>query len=296
MDPKRPLRNVFYFSKVERNGIILLVVVMFATVGFRFVLLQKEKPPIQITITPLHWTEDTAIKDAHIRYSTYPIIPNKEFMTFDPNLVSEETLQKMPFSAVQIKSLIRYRNTGAKFRLKKDLLKIYHMDRSTFSKAEPYIALPEKMVDPKAPQPANDEKKDRRPKQKLDINRADSAALESLPGIGPYLAASIVQYRHRLGGFARLDQLLEIRNFRPEILTQINRHIELLACPNCKINVNKSDAKQLGRHPYIGYALANRMVQYRQQHGPYRAIDDLLKVAGMDRKIMDQIAEHIIVE
>jgi competence ComEA-like helix-hairpin-helix protein len=277
---------------------MLLIAVMFATVGVRYVLLQKEKAPIKMTITPLILTEDsaTAKHDYQNKYPTYPVAQNKVFVPFDPNVVSEESLRKMPFSAVQIKSLIRFRNAGAKFKVKKDLLKIYQMDSLTYSRAAPYIHLPDKKQYPFETLPSSASNKDITPKHKLDLNRADSIALESLPGIGPYLAASIVQYRNRLGGFARLDQLLEIKNFRPEILTQINRHIEVLPCTNCKINVNKTDAKQLGKHPYIGYVIANRMVQYRQQHGPYSVIEDLLKVAGMDRNILDQIAEHIILD
>jgi competence protein ComEA len=45
----------------------------------------------------------------------------------------------------------------------------------------------------------------------LDLNTADEAALDSLPGVGPATAAAIVQHRARIGRFTSVDQLLDVR-------------------------------------------------------------------------------------
>lgn len=45
---------------------------------------------------------------------------------------------------------------------------------------------------------------------KVDINTADRAALESLPGIGPTLAQRIVDYRQANGPFARIEDVMEV--------------------------------------------------------------------------------------
>ena len=42
---------------------------------------------------------------------------------------------------------------------------------------------------------------------RIDINTADSVALESLPGIGPVLAARIIEYRTQNGPFQRIEEL-----------------------------------------------------------------------------------------
>lgn len=44
----------------------------------------------------------------------------------------------------------------------------------------------------------------------VNINQADAAALEALPGIGPALAARIVQYREAHGPFASVDDLRSV--------------------------------------------------------------------------------------
>lgn len=45
----------------------------------------------------------------------------------------------------------------------------------------------------------------------LDLNTADEAALDTLPGVGPATAAAIVQHRARIGRFTSVDQLLDVR-------------------------------------------------------------------------------------
>ena len=45
------------------------------------------------------------------------------------------------------------------------------------------------------------------------LNTADTTALKTIPGIGPYFARKIVQYGERLGGYVNIDQLDEIEDF-----------------------------------------------------------------------------------
>lgn len=55
----------------------------------------------------------------------------------------------------------------------------------------------------------------------LDVNTADAAALEELPGIGPALAAAIVEHRRQSGPFTTVDELVEVSGIGPAKLEQI---------------------------------------------------------------------------
>ena len=55
----------------------------------------------------------------------------------------------------------------------------------------------------------------------VNLNRADSALLESLPRIGPVLAARICKFREALGGFYTVDQLREVWGLEDETATEI---------------------------------------------------------------------------
>lgn len=52
----------------------------------------------------------------------------------------------------------------------------------------------------------------------LPINRADKAALEMLPGVGPHLAEAILAARQKRGRFNGPDDLLEVSGIGPKKL------------------------------------------------------------------------------
>jgi comEA protein len=45
---------------------------------------------------------------------------------------------------------------------------------------------------------------------KVNINTADKAALEALPGIGPAKADAIIEYRQKMGGFKEVSELEKV--------------------------------------------------------------------------------------
>ncbi len=53
------------------------------------------------------------------------------------------------------------------------------------------------------------------PRGKVDLNTADVAALDALPGVGPVTAASIVAWREKNGRFSSVEQLQEIQGIGP---------------------------------------------------------------------------------
>jgi competence protein ComEA len=55
----------------------------------------------------------------------------------------------------------------------------------------------------------------RAPGGKVNINTADLAALESLPGIGPSLAQRILDYRQAHGSFARIEDIMGVSGIGP---------------------------------------------------------------------------------
>src|SRR5436190_200468 len=51
--------------------------------------------------------------------------------------------------------------------------------------------------------------------------------------------------------------------------------------PGAKVNVNTATVDQLVALPGIGPVLAQRIITYREQHGPFRSVRDLLNVPGI---------------
>ena len=61
----------------------------------------------------------------------------------------------------------------------------------------------------------------------VDLNTADAAALDALPGVGPVTAANIVAWRDRNGRFTSIDQLQEIPGIGPAKFAQLAPHLRL---------------------------------------------------------------------
>lgn len=59
----------------------------------------------------------------------------------------------------------------------------------------------------------------------VDLNRADAAGLENLPGVGPATAASIVQFRDEQGPFQSVEDLLDVPGIGPAKLAGLSDRV-----------------------------------------------------------------------
>lgn len=62
------------------------------------------------------------------------------------------------------------------------------------------------------------------------------------------------------------------------------------------ININTADVETLAHELNgIGQKRARAIVAYREQHGPFKSIDDLLNIKGIGKKILDKNRGKIII-
>jgi competence protein ComEA len=59
------------------------------------------------------------------------------------------------------------------------------------------------------------------------------------------------------------------------------------------VDLNSATATELETIPGIGPALAKRIVEFRDEHGPFDRVDDLLKVRGIGEKSLDKLRPHL---
>jgi len=67
--------------------------------------------------------------------------------------------------------------------------------------------------------------------QRVDINRADAWLLETLPGIGPSRARSIIDYRQNNGGFHAVTEITEVADIGAATFEQIKELITVADFP-----------------------------------------------------------------
>jgi competence protein ComEA len=61
------------------------------------------------------------------------------------------------------------------------------------------------------------------------------------------------------------------------------------------VDVNAASVDQLVTVPGIGKSLAQRIVDFRQKNGPFKSVDELLKVQGIGEKSLEKLRPHLVV-
>ncbi len=61
-----------------------------------------------------------------------------------------------------------------------------------------------------------------------------------------------------------------------------------------KLSLGSASAPELEQLPGVGPVLAQRIVTWRTEHGPFRAVDDLNQVSGVGDSLMEQIRPLVI--
>lgn len=60
-----------------------------------------------------------------------------------------------------------------------------------------------------------------------------------------------------------------------------------------KININTADAAELDKLSGVGPALAERIIQYRTEHGPFARPEDIKNVSGIGEKTFEKMASQV---
>ena len=61
------------------------------------------------------------------------------------------------------------------------------------------------------------------------------------------------------------------------------------------VDLNSASEEQLQEVPGIGPSLAKKIVDFRKENGPFKSVDDLLKVRGIGEKSLERLRPHLTV-
>jgi competence ComEA-like helix-hairpin-helix protein len=136
------------------------------------------------------------------------------------------------------------------------------------------------------------------PGEKIDLDRAGAVDLVRLPRIGPALAARIVADRADRGPFGSLEALDRVPGIGPVLLEAVRPHAAFSGRPTRRgespqvpgiVTLNTATAGELAQLPAIGPARARAIVEDRRRRGPFRRLEDLMRVPGVGRGTVERL-------
>jgi competence protein ComEA len=162
------------------------------------------------------------------------------------------------------------------------------------------------------------------PGERVDVDRADAAEIERLPRVGRELARRIVAEREARGPFGRLEGLRRVSGLGPAMLRALERTASFSgvarvgvdgpagvpgagggsgageatapgprapdpACGAGPLAINAATAEQLDCLPGVGPSLAARILADRAARGPYGRIEDLDRVPGIGKRLVERL-------
>lgn len=197
-----------------------------------------------------------------------------ELFEFDPNLASNNDYKRLGLTEKQINTIDKYLSKGGKFKTKKDFKKIYVISEKEYERLYPYIKIEDNSTyEANKPEDKTLEQEE----YTAELNTAKLEELIKIKGIGKYSAKMIINYRKKLGGFARIEQLQEVQGVYENSYLKAKEYLTINTTKIVKINLNFADFKQLIRHPYLEKEDVLKILKFRTKKRKFTNINQLIE-------------------
>ena len=308
------------FTRRERIGIIAVVMIMMAypTISTLFAILHKPRPVDHAAFKKEIARLDVQEPDSSSAYSKrsyndagyihyqpseknyYDKPVRGALFYFDPNTLPVDGWKKLGVREKTANTIQNYISKGGRFYKPEDISKIWGLHEDEVKRLLPYVRIEAKPASVYNKFPDRDKAKTyEKPTYTItpcDVNNSDTAAFIALPGIGSKLAARIVAFRERLGGFYKTDQLAETYGLPDSTFLKIKSRLVIGNSSVKKLNINTATVDELKTHPYLRYNIANAIVQYRQQHGSFSSVFDIKRIMMINDDIYNKVAPYLTVK
>ena len=293
-------KDFFYFTRAERQGILILAVLCILVFVAGWLIPVKENTAKNDTEK---FKKEYAGFMSSIREKEQKIYShNNRFQP--PRTVRLTTFDSVTFCRLGLpawmaKNILKYRNKGGKFRRAEDFRKVYGLTQEQYEMLLPYIYIAT-LAKPQDTLRLYTRKIEEDTLNffkyaagtVVELNSADTTELKKIPGIGSGIARMITGYRNRLGGFYDIAQLKEIHLDVEKLRPWFN-----VATGNTRrLNINRTGIERLKAHPYINFYQAKIIVEYRKKKGILKSLKQLSLYEEFTPQDLERISHYVCFE
>lgn len=300
-------KDFFYFSRTERQGVIILAVLIIGLCITGWLISasgaddsdmtsvnhnKQIETEYQTFIASLHERNTKRMDEPFLSITSTHL--KAQLFPFNPNTVDSLTLTRLGLPGWMAKNILKYRRKGGKFHHPEEFKKVYGLSARQYATLFPYIQIPETLLpkDTTHLLATYKEKKEIPFKYPLgstiDLNEADTTELKKIPGIGSRIAQMIVNYRNRLGGYYQIEQLEEIH-----LTAEKLRPWFTISRKTIRINLNKASLERLMKHPYINFYQAKVLIEFRKKNGTINSLKQLTLFEEFTSADIERINHYI---
>ncbi len=292
---KRMLSALAGFSRMERLALAVFSLLLIILLVIRFTISVWVKPkPADAALQQRMALAYNEWKAANANPGTDALAqPSESFalFPFDPNTLDSAGFIRLGMPPRAVKGLLKWRK-WKRFNKPEDLKPLYNLPEEVYARLEPYIRIEGAAAEahgfknsfPEIP-------------AIIDLNAADSATLDrGLPGVGAMLSHKILERRKALGGFLKVEQLLEVYKFPDTTFQKMKDKLRINPASVRKMNLNTATLLQMSTHPYIGEKTAKNILMFREGIKRYESIEQLRQVPLMNEEIYRKIAPYFSVD
>jgi len=292
---KQFIQDYFAFSRNERRGITILLVIIFLLAIANKIFFYFETP-VRI---------DTVLFDSArnnlglLNDSVAQRNPLQKFFRFNPNTIDSIGLSRLDLPESVKQNLLIFRSKGGKFYIVEDFSKIDGVTDSIYKKIAPYLVLKNESntIVPDAS------------KTELfmfDPNKSTNAEFYRL-GLSEKQIASIRDYQNKGGSFKGKKDFFKILGLNNDQKKVIGNYLVIesvedshsekkAAIKEFSVELNSADTILLKQLPGIGEKLSKRIVQYRDLLGGFYSVKQLTEVYGLGKQTILKIENKLTVD
>jgi len=297
MNFKSIIQDYFTFSRNERKGATILLVIIFMLAVANKIIYYFETP----AIIDAHLLDSSPGDPDLIKGTEINLAQNKLF-NFNPNTINPKALDSLSLPKGVKRNMLKFRAKGGKYYAVTDFKKIYGVTDSIYKQIAPFLLFENKKVQfiqpPKIIIPVE--------LFIFDPNTSSDQDFLRL-GISEKQIQTIRNYQSKGGNFRSKADFLKIYGIsqtQKEALSAyvIIEKIDKLSqekkaeISEIDIEINGSDSIELMKLPGIGNKLSKRIVKYRDLLGGFYTLAQLKEVYGLSKQTIQQIEGMVTVD
>jgi len=279
MNFKQIIGDYFTFSRNERKGIIILIILIFLLAVANKVIFYFETPARIDTILLDSARHELEVINDSI-HTSFPLL---KLFTFNPNTIDSIALDSLDLPKPIKHNLLKFRKKGGRFHSTSDFKRLYGITDKMFARVKPYIQIEnvQKLSSPKI--------------QSIELfafdpNKASDDEFLRL-GLSQKQIAIIRNYQNKGGTYRNKEGFFRMWGLRDDQKIVLAPYVAIEGSDNPQLNakvisveLNCADSIQLKQLPGIGNKLSRRIVNYRDILGGYYTVSQLKEVYGLSEQ------------